>query len=91
MVWNEVFEIEEIDIFGRRGKLYTRRGVVETPTLTPVINPSRQIISAKRIKEIGFPMLITNSYIIKRNYGDLAKELTVHGILGVDGPVYTDS
>ncbi|QOJ78275.1 tRNA guanosine(15) transglycosylase TgtA [Infirmifilum lucidum] len=91
MTWSEVFEVDEIDLMGRRGKLYTRRGVVETPTLTPVINPGKQIIPPKEIREIGFPMLITNSYIIKRNYGDLAKELTVHGILGVDGPVYTDS
>lgn len=91
MVWYENFEIEEIDLFGRRGRLYTRKGVVETPTLTPVINPGRQIVPASKIKEMGFPLLITNSYIIKRNYGELAKKLTVHGILGVDGPVYTDS
>ncbi|MEZ0345442.1 MAG: tRNA guanosine(15) transglycosylase TgtA [Infirmifilum sp.] len=91
MVWFENFEVEEVDLLGRTGRLYTRRGVVETPTLTPVINPGKQVVPASKIREIGFPMVITNSYIIKRNYGELAKELTVHGILGFDGPVYTDS
>jgi len=91
VVWSEVFEIEEIDLMGRKGKLHTRKGVVETPTLAPVINPGKLLVPPKDIVEMGFPLLITNAYIIKRNYGELAKELTVHGILGVDGPVYTDS
>ena len=90
-MWSEVFEIEEIDLLGRIGRLYTRRGIVETPTLTPVINPAKPILEPSRISAMGFPMLMTNSYIILRNYGDLAKEVGVHGILGVQGPVFTDS
>jgi 7-cyano-7-deazaguanine tRNA-ribosyltransferase len=91
MVWSEVFEIEEIDLLGRNGKLYTRKGVVETPILTPVINPSKPVIDPREITNIGFKLLMTNSYIVKRHYGNLAKEIGVHGILGVNTPVMTDS
>lgn len=91
MTWYENFEVEEVDLMGRRGRLHTRRGVVETPVLAPVVNPGKQLVTAREIVELGFPLLITNSYIIKRRYGDLAKDLTVHGILGVESPVYTDS
>ncbi|MEM4900302.1 MAG: tRNA-guanine transglycosylase, partial [Thermofilum sp.] len=90
-MWADVFEVEEIDLFGRIGRLYTRRGVVETPTLTPVINPAKPVLEPSRISSLGFPMLMTNSYIILRNYGELAKEVGVHGILGVQNPVFTDS
>jgi len=86
-----VFEVREIDLFGRLGRLYTRRGVVETPTLTPVINPSKPIVEPQQIQRMGYKLLMTNSYIIYRSYGELAKEVGVHGILGVDGPVFTDS
>jgi len=90
-VWRDAFEIREIDLFGRLGRLYTRRGVVETPTLTPVINPSKPVVEPQQIQRMGYQLLMTNSYIIYRSYGDLAKEVGVHGILGVDGPVFTDS
>lgn len=90
-MWADVFEIREIDLLGRIGHLYTRRGVVETPTLTPVINPAKPILEPVRISSFGFPLLMTNSYIILRNYGDMAKEVGVHGILGVNNPVFTDS
>jgi len=90
-VWREVFEIREIDLFGRLGRLYTRRGVVETPTLTPVINPSKPTVEPQQIQRMGYQLLMTNSYIIYRSYGELAKEVGVHGILGVEGPVFTDS
>jgi 7-cyano-7-deazaguanine tRNA-ribosyltransferase len=90
-VWRDAFEIKEVDLFGRLGRLYTRRGVVETPTLTPVINPSKLVVEPQQIQRMGYQLLMTNSYIIYRSYGELAKEVGVHGILGVDGPVFTDS
>lgn len=91
MVWSEVFEIKEVDLLGRIGSISTRRGNVETPTLTPVINPSKPVLEPREIQQMGFNLLMTNSYIIKRQYGDLAKEVKVHQLLGVDTPVMTDS
>ncbi|ABL77765.1 tRNA guanosine(15) transglycosylase TgtA [Thermofilum pendens] len=91
MVWSEVFEIKEVDLLGRIGSISTRRGNVETPTLTPVINPSKPVLEPREIQQMGFNLIMTNSYIIKRQYGDLAKEVKVHQLLGVDTPVMTDS
>lgn len=90
-MWSEVFEIKEMDLFGRIGAIYTRHGKVSTPTLTPVINPAKSVLEPREIHEMGFDLLMTNSYIIKQSYGDLALEVGVHGILGVDSPVITDS
>ncbi len=90
-MWNEVFEIEDVDLYGRLGWLHTKSGDVRTPALTPVINPVRSVLEPKKIAEMGFQLLMTNSYIIKRNYGDVALEVGVHGVLGVDTPVMTDS
>ena len=86
-----MFEIEDIDLYGRLGKLYTGSGTVRTPALTPVINPTRSVLEPKEIAGMGYELLMTNSYIIRQNYGDLALEAGVHGVLGVDTPVMTDS
>ena len=87
----EVFEIEEKDLLGRIGKLFTDHGVVETPTLAPVINPSKNVLEPKSIKEIGFTLLMTNAYLIKKSYDKLALEMGVHNLLGVETPIMTDS
>ncbi len=91
MTWDEVFEIEETDLWGRIGKLYTAHGVIRTPTLAPVINPAKSVLPPKEIEEMGFGVLMTNSYIIKQSYGEIALEMGVHKLLGVEGPVMTDS
>ncbi|MBC7109682.1 MAG: tRNA-guanine transglycosylase, partial [Archaeoglobi archaeon] len=87
------FEILKKDLLGRIGRLKTRRGVVETPTLLPVINPNQMILSPEDLKKCGAEMLITNSYIIYRNreLREGALEKGVHGLLNTDMPVMTDS
>jgi len=87
------FEILHKDVMGRIGKLYTPHGVVETPTLMPVINPNIKFIPAKEMKKFGAEMVITNSYIIYRTPAlrEKALEKGVHGLLDVDMPVMTDS
>lgn len=86
-----MFEIIERDLAGRIGILETKHGKIETPAIAPVINPAKNILPPSSIIGIGFPLLMTNAYIIKRHYGDLATELGVHKILGVEKPVMTDS
>ena len=86
-----MFEILEKDLAGRIGVIETRHGKIETPAIAPVVNPAKNIIPPSSIIEIGFPLLMTNAYIIKRHYGDLAVELGVHKILGVEKPIMTDS
>jgi 7-cyano-7-deazaguanine tRNA-ribosyltransferase len=86
------FEIKEKDLLGRIGKLKTKSGIVETPLLFPVINPSIQPIPPQKLKDtFGFQAVITNSYIIKKRYDNKPLELGLHKFLNYDGAVMTDS
>jgi len=88
------FEIRKRDAAGRIGRLKTRHGTVTTPTLLPVINPNKLIISPKEMKRLfGTEMVITNSYIIKKHDDLRSRALSegVHKLIDFDGPIMTDS
>jgi len=85
------FELRDRDLLGRIGRLRTRSGEVETPAFMPVINPLLQTLAPRRMREeFGCDIVITNSYIIKRHFGDVP-DLNVHELLDYDGVVMTDS
>ena len=85
------FEVTRSDLAGRIGRLKTNHGTVETPAYVPVIHPVKQTIPAGEIRGMGFDMVITNAYITIKNYGDAAVRRGIHGIIGYDGAVMTDS
>ncbi len=86
------FEIKEKDLLGRIGKLKTRTATVETPLLYPVINPSIQLVTPRKLKEtFGFEAIITNSYILKKRFGDKVACEGLHKFLDYNGAVMTDS
>ena len=86
------FEIKEKDLLGRIGKLKTKSATVETPLLYPVINPSIQLITPKKLKQtFGFEAIITNAYIIKKRYRDTPVSEGLHKFLDFDGAIMTDS
>ncbi len=86
------FEIKQKDLLGRIGKLKTKSGAVETPLLYPVINPSVQLVTPKKLKEtFGFEAIITNAYILRKRYQNKPIEEGLHKFLGYDGAVMTDS
>ena len=85
------FELRDRDLLGRIGRLRTKSGMVETPAFMPVINPVLQAIPPKRMKQdFGADIVITNSYIIRKHFGDIP-DLEVHKLLDYDGVVTTDS
>lgn len=88
-----MFEIIVEDLLGRIGRLETRNGKkIETPVFLPVINPVTQDISAGWMREnLKANIVITNAYILYKRLREEALENTVHGILGFDGVVMTDS
>ncbi|RLG57666.1 MAG: tRNA guanosine(15) transglycosylase TgtA [Hadesarchaea archaeon] len=91
-VGGQIFEILHRDGLGRIGKLTTAHGKVTTPTLMPVIDPSNVIMTPTEIRqEVGAELMMTNAYLIKKRYGGEAVENGVHGILGYNGPIMTDS
>jgi 7-cyano-7-deazaguanine tRNA-ribosyltransferase len=86
------FEIREKDLLARIGKLRTKSGTVETPLLFPVVNPVVQPVAPRRIGEVfGFGALITNAYILRKRFESQPIEMGLHGFLGFDGVVMTDS
>jgi len=88
------FEIKNRDAAGRICKLSTKHGTVTTPNLMPVINPNKMIISPKEMKKLfGTEIIITNSYIIKKDekLRQKAQKNGVHKLIDFDGPIMTDS
>ena len=86
------FEIKEKDLLGRIGKLKTKSGIIETPLLFPVINPSIQPIPPQRLRDaFGFEAVITNAYILKKRFQDKPCSVGLHNFLGFDGAIMTDS
>jgi len=84
------FEVLDKDLAGRIGRLKTRRGVIETPYLFPVINPFDTTITVKDIEGLGFNAFITNILHVRRALQE-RKVIDVHDLLGFPGPVMTDS
>ena len=87
----QLFEISKTDLAGRIGILYTNHGKIETPAYVPVIHPVKQTIQSKKIRDMGFDLVITNAYITKNNYGDVAIKKGIHKIIDFDGGIMTDS
>jgi len=86
------FEVVAKDLLGRIGRLRTKRGIVETPTLLPVINPLLQPISPVEMSQsFGCRAIIANAYLLKRSFGDEVSAKGVHDFLGFDHTVVTDS
>lgn len=90
---SSIFEILDKDLAGRIGRLKTNHGIIETPTLMPVINPKNQIIPPKEMNKYGAESIITNSYII---YSDpkLKNEILnkgLHSYFEYNNPIMTDS
>ena len=93
-----IFEIRESDLAGRSGRLAIGSRSVDTPALMPVVNPNlaiegRSVLPSELKETFRFEALITNSYIIGK--GDrirkMAKDQGLHGMLGFDGLIMTDS
>ncbi len=88
-----IFEITHKACAGRIGRLETRHGIVETPTIMPVVNPNIQTIKPSELRKLGAEIIITNSYIIYRKpeLRERARSEGLHSLIGFDGPIMTDS
>ncbi len=87
------FEVLAKDIAGRLGKLRVGDKIVRTPALLPVINPHLQLITPRKMQELGVEALITNAYIISksREFRDRALADGLHRVYDFDGVIMTDS
>ncbi len=86
------FEIRDRDLIARIGRLKTKSGFVETPSLLPVINPVIQPVLPKNIQEtFGYQALIVNAYILKKRLKGEQPKKSLHKFLDFSGPIMTDS
>ena len=79
---------------GRRGRLQTRHGIVETPVFMPVgTQGTVKSITPVHLREIGAQIILGNTYHLNLRPGsELIRELGgLHKFMGWDGPILTDS
>lgn len=87
------FEVLGKDGLARISKFKTGHGVLETPTILPVLNPNIPALKISDMVSLGAQGFITNSYIIRRSekLREKAEKHGVHSLIGFDGPIMTDS
>lgn len=88
------FELHAHDAAGRLGTLTTPHGSLTTPTLLPVINPNKHLITPHEMATLFHTdILITNSYIILKDPKLREHALThgLHHLLNFTGTIMTDS
>jgi 7-cyano-7-deazaguanine tRNA-ribosyltransferase len=86
------FEVSCKDVLGRVGRLTTKSGTIETPHMFPVVNPLIQPITPKEIREnLKCCALMTNAYLVKKNFSERVTRDGLHKFLDFDGVVATDS
>jgi 7-cyano-7-deazaguanine tRNA-ribosyltransferase len=85
------FEIKDRDLAARIGRLQTAHGVLETPTIFPVINPNKLVIEPAQMNKYGAQGIITNAYILWKDWSQEVIDKGVHAFLNYDGPIMSDS
>ncbi len=83
------YEIKYYDGAARIARVYTHSGIIETPYLFPVVDPTRQAVSLPILRELGYNALITNAYLYYRR--TRGQGGPIHEYLGWNGPIMTDS
>jgi 7-cyano-7-deazaguanine tRNA-ribosyltransferase len=88
-----MFEIKVRDGLARIGILKTKHGMINTPTILPVINPHFIPIHPNEMMQMGAEAIITNSYIIYNDEELRKKALKdgLHALLNFNKPIMTDS
>lgn len=78
----------------RRGRLLTRRGVVETPVFMPVgTQGTVKAVSPRELHELRAQVVLGNTYhlFVRPGLDVIRKVGGLHRFMGWDGPILTDS
>ena len=78
----------------RRGRLVTPHGAVETPAFMPVATRSAvKGLDSHDLEAVGTRMVLTNTYhlMLRPGTGPIATLGGLHGFMGWEGPILTDS
>jgi len=88
------FEVIKSDGRARRGRLYTPRGVIETPVFMPVgTQGTVKAMIHKLLEEIGTQIILSNTYHLYLRPGVevIQQAGGLHSFIGWKGPILTDS
>ncbi len=88
------FDIEKSDGYARQGKLFLRRGLVETPAFMPVGTQAVvRSASPKEVRDSGSQIVLGNTFHLMLRPGpDLIRAHGgLHNFMGWDNPILTDS
>jgi queuine tRNA-ribosyltransferase len=93
---SECFEVLAVDqsSAARRGRLRTRRGVIETPVFMPVgTQGTVKAVSPRELREVNAQVILGNTYHLFVRPGlEVIRQLGgLHLFMGWDGPILTDS
>ena len=89
-----MFELIATDGAGRRGRLVTAHGVVETPVFMPCgTYGAVKGMTPGGLRDVGTQMLLGNTFHLMLRPGDreVAALGGLHGFMGWEGPILTDS
>lgn len=78
----------------RRGRLATRRGVIETPVFMPVgTQGTVKAVSPRELRELETQIILGNTYhlFVRPGLEVIRKMGGLHKFMGWDGPILTDS
>jgi len=78
----------------RRGRLRTRRGVIETPIFMPVgTQGTVKAVSPRELRELQAQIILGNTYhlFVRPGLEVIRKMGGLHKFMGWDGPILTDS
>lgn len=88
------YECLAVDGAARRGRLTTPHGIVDTPAFMPVATRSVvRSLDSQDLREVGTQMVLANTYhlMLRPGTGPITRLGGLHGFMGWDGPILTDS
>jgi len=78
----------------RRGRLLTRRGIIQTPIFMPVgTQGTVKAVSPRELRELEAQIILGNTYhlFVRPGLDVIRKMGGLHSFMGWDGPILTDS
>ncbi len=88
------YERLSVDGTARSGRLHTPHGTVETPAFMPVATrASVRSLDSADLRAVGTRMVLANTYhlMLKPSTGPISQMGGLHGFMGWDLPILTDS
>ncbi|GAB4544808.1 MAG: tRNA guanosine(34) transglycosylase Tgt [Thermodesulfovibrionia bacterium] len=91
---NPFFELIKTDGYARRGRVITKRGVINTPAFLPVGTVGTvKAMTTDELRELGAEVILSNTYhlYLRPGHEVIRRIGGLHRFMNWDGPILTDS